>query len=470
MTAELPRIRVASITENAAPAFLGDEEFVALCDEACRRANTVLLLSGGVSSEARRSWLFAEPAALLTYNPGSLTWRDNTGVRQIDAHPLDAVDGLLEQLRVGLDGSMPAPRLAGYFAYELKDTIERLLRKTINDLCLPEMWLMLPTLVRIHDREIARMHEFRITYTDEDGAPLEVLRDTADPIPHGDIPQLRAEHSTHGRDEYCRVVEKARRHILDGDIYQINLSQRFDGVFVGDPFAYWTARFRSNPAPYYAWIHAGDHLVLSTSMEQFLRREGDAVQSRPIKGTRPRGTGPASDAAIVEELLRSAKDDAELSMIVDLIRNDMSRVCVPGSVVVHEHKRVESYANVHHLVSTVRGTQHDGAGFAEWMRAMFPGGSITGCPRIRAMELIEEFEKVARHVYTGAIGYAAADGSIDLSVAIRTMILAHGRFHLSVGGGIVHDSDPDAEYEETLAKARNFLPSHEDTHGPGSAL
>ncbi|MBI5646332.1 MAG: aminodeoxychorismate synthase component I [Ignavibacteriae bacterium] len=470
MTAALPHIRVASITESAAPALLGDEEFVALCDEACRRANTVLLLSGGGSAEARRSWLFAEPAALLTYKPGSLEWRDSSGVRHVAAHPLDAVDGMLEQLRTDFGRDMPTPRFAGYFAYELKDSIERLLRTATDDLSLPEMWLMLPTLIRIHERATHRMREFRVTYTDVHGSAFDVLGATADPIPHGKTPRLRANHSTHGRDEYCRMVEKARTHIRDGDIYQINLSQRFDGEFEGDPFAYWTARFRSNPAPYYAWINAGDHLVLSTSMEQFLRREGDAVQSRPIKGTRPRGKDPASDAAIVEELLRSAKDDAELSMIVDLIRNDMSRVCLPGSVVVHEHKRVESYANVHHLVSTVRGIQHDGAGFAEWMRAMFPGGSITGCPRIRAMELIEEFEKVARHVYTGAIGHAAADGDIDLSVAIRTMILARGRFHLSVGGGIVHDSDPDAEYEETLAKARNFLPSHEDTHGPGSAL
>jgi para-aminobenzoate synthetase component 1 len=212
-----------------------------------------------------------------------------------------------------------------------------------------------------------------------------------------------------------------------------------------------------NPAPFYAFINAGDHQILSTSMERFLFRRGDDLETRPIKGTRKRGATPAEDEALKAELATDPKEDAELSMIVDLLRNDLGRVCQPRSVRVAEHKRLESYQNVHHLVSIVRGELLPGTSYGAILRAAFPGGSITGCPKIRAMEIIDELEPCVRHVYTGSIGYLGWHANMDLNIAIRTALVHGEHCYFSVGGGIVHDSSEEAEYEETLHKGRTLF-------------
>jgi para-aminobenzoate synthetase component 1 len=198
-------------------------------------------------------------------------------------------------------------------------------------------------------------------------------------------------------------------------------------------------------------------VILSSSPERFLRIEGEAIEARPIKGTRPRGSDPIEDRRLGEELLASPKDRAELLMIVDLLRNDLGRVCRYGSVQTESIASLESYETVHHLVGVVRGRLRPDAGICEAVRACFPGGSITGAPKIRAMEIIEEMESVRRGVYCGAIGHLGFDGRADLNIAIRTAVVQSGRVHLSVGGGIVTDSDPDLEYEETLHKAEGVL-------------
>jgi para-aminobenzoate synthetase component 1 len=192
-------------------------------------------------------------------------------------------------------------------------------------------------------------------------------------------------------------------------------------------------------------------------MERFLLRRGEEVETRPIKGTRPRGRTPEEDEANRQELAESLKDDAELSMIVDLLRNDLGKVCRPRTVKVAEHKRLEAYQNVYHLVSIVTGELQSGTSHVDLLKAAFPGGSITGCPKIRAMEIIDELEPHVRHVYTGAIGYLGLQGTLDLNVAIRTAIITRGRGYFAVGGGVVYDSDEAAEYEETLHKGRTLF-------------
>ena len=192
-------------------------------------------------------------------------------------------------------------------------------------------------------------------------------------------------------------------------------------------------------------------------MERFLFRQGDYLETRPIKGTRPRGRTPEEDEAYRRELADSLKDDAELSMIVDLLRNDLGKVCRARSVNVKEHKRLEAYQNVYHLVSIVTGMLMEGTSHVDILRATFPGGSITGCPKIRAMEIIDELEPTVRHVYTGAMGYLGLHRNMDLNVAIRTAIVANGWGHFSVGGGVVYDSDEEEEYEETLHKGRTLF-------------
>ena len=263
--------------------------------------------------------------------------------------------------------------------------------------------------------------------------------------------------STFSREHYLEAVRRAREYIRQGDIYQVNLSQRFSFPFQGDLYRLFLQLFQRNPAPFYAYLNCGDFQILSTSMERFLLRQGDYLETRPIKGTRPRGRTPAEDAIRRQELTASLKEEAELSMIVDLLRNDIGRVCVGGSVQVQEHKRLEAYENVYHLVSIVTGRVRPGCSHADILRATFPGGSITGCPKIRAMEIIDELEPVVRHAYCGSIGYLGLHRNLDLNIAIRTAIGCRGQVHFAVGGGIVYDSEEVAEYEETLHKAMTLF-------------
>ncbi|HYQ30156.1 MAG TPA: aminodeoxychorismate synthase component I, partial [Polyangiaceae bacterium] len=263
--------------------------------------------------------------------------------------------------------------------------------------------------------------------------------------------------SLFSRDEYCAAVETIRKYIIEGDVYQVNMSQRFQGQIDAEPFDCFAKMYAANPAPFFAYINAGEHQIVSTSPERFIELRSGRVETRPIKGTRPRGKSLAEDAALRKELQESTKEDAELSMIVDLLRNDIGKVCRPGSVQVVEHKRLEAYQNVYHLVSIVKGELDPGVDAVELLRATFPGGSITGCPKIRAMEIIDELEPFRRHIYTGSIGYFGFDGAMDLSIAIRTATFTHGNVVFSVGGGIVFDSEPGSEYEETLHKGRTLL-------------
>ena len=259
------------------------------------------------------------------------------------------------------------------------------------------------------------------------------------------------------REAYLTALTRVREYIRNGDVYQVNLTQRFSFPLSGEPYHLLQRLFQLNPAPFYAYLHCDDFQVLSTSMERFLYQRGDYLETRPIKGTRPRGATPAADAILRQELAESPKDDAELSMIVDLLRNDLGKVCRPRTVRVLEHKRLEAYQNVYHLVSVVAGQLQPGCSAVDILRATFPGGSITGCPKIRAMEIIDELEPHVRHVYCGAIGYLGLHRNMDLNVAIRTAIISQGQGHFAVGGGVVYDSREEDEYEETLHKASTLF-------------
>jgi para-aminobenzoate synthetase component 1 len=246
-----------------------------------------------------------------------------------------------------------------------------------------------------------------------------------------------------------------KEYIAAGDVYQVNLSQRFEMQTADEPFAIYERLRKLSPAPFGAYIEAGNFQILSSSPELLLRLDerGHAL-TRPIKGTRPRGKTPAEDQRLAAELFASEKDHAELLMIVDLERNDLGRVCRYGSIEVKERHRIESHPTVHHLVATIVGRLRENADVFDCLRSMLPGGSITGAPKIRAMQLIDELEPCRRHVYTGSLGYLGFDGTCDLNIAIRTILCRAGRASYHVGGGIVADSDPEAEYQETLAKGR----------------
>jgi para-aminobenzoate synthetase component I len=257
---------------------------------------------------------------------------------------------------------------------------------------------------------------------------------------------------------YLDAVARVREYIIAGDIFQANLSQRFQSALTEPPFALYRRLRKRNPAPFAAYLAFDDLAVLSASPERFLRLDQKRlVETRPIKGTRPRGLGPMHDAALGRALAESAKDRAENVMIVDLLRNDLSRVCRPGTVRVPELFALEHHPTVHHLVSTVLGELAPGADAVDLIRAAFPGGSITGAPKVRAMEIIAELEPTQRGVYCGSIGYISATGAMDTSIVIRTYLALGGEVYFQAGGGIVADSDVELEYRETLDKARALI-------------
>lgn len=294
------------------------------------------------------------------------------------------------------------------------------------------------------------------------GAPLE--RAAPDrwapthPVQHAGWPAGVAVRSTFAPDAFERAVARVRDYVHAGDVFQANLAQRLDAACDGAAWALYERLRARNAAPFAAWLDAADGPVLSASPERFLRVDADGVvETRPIKGTRPRGRDRAEDDALGRELLASEKDRAENVMIVDLMRNDLSRACAPGTVRVTELCALERYARVQHLVSTITGRLAPGTDALDLLRAAFPGGSITGAPKRRAMEIIAELEPTRRGVYCGAIGYWSVTGALDTSIAIRTATVRAGRVAFGVGGGIVADSDPGAERVETLDKARGMV-------------
>ena len=270
-----------------------------------------------------------------------------------------------------------------------------------------------------------------------------------------DVPGLRSNFTREG---YLDAVARVIEYVYAGDIFQANLSQRLEAPLAGTPFELYRRLRQRNPAPFAAYLAFGDVVVVSSSPERFLCVDaGRRVETRPIKGTRPRGVGPEHDAALALALAESDKDRAENVMIVDLLRNDLSRVCQPGTVRVPELFALEHYQTVHHLVSTVVGELAPELDALDLLRAAFPGGSITGAPKVRAMQIIAELEPTQRGVYCGSIGYLSATGALDSSIVIRTYLVVGRDVYFQVGGGIVADSDPEQEYRETLDKARGLI-------------
>lgn len=270
------------------------------------------------------------------------------------------------------------------------------------------------------------------------------------------VPALRPARSLRAhlpRADYERRVEAVVEHIRAGDIFQANLTQPFTADFDDDPRLLFWHLCAASPAPFAAYLETGEGTaVLSSSPEEFLRQSGRAVRTRPIKGTRPRSDDAGRDAALRRELLASDKDQAELAMIVDLLRNDLGKLAIPGSVRVGPFPELRSFAQVHHLFATVTAELRAEVGPIELLRATFPGGSISGCPKLRCLEILEELEVVRRGVYTGAIGWIGPGPAMHLNIAIRTMVHRHGRLRCNAGGGITALSDAAAEYDETLYK------------------
>ncbi|GAB6144305.1 aminodeoxychorismate synthase component I [Desulfocicer niacini] len=457
------------------------------------RQGTVLLLSGGTMDCARYHILATAPWLTLVCHGKKVEIRLPGETFYFYMDPLDALSAILSFFKVSCPQGTATPvasGLFGYLSYDLKDRIETLPR-TCSPRNLPDLFLVLPAVVVVHDKmtgctdlfspELSPDTEFREMATFIGHHRREILRGAiANPAdgmhPFGNFKKDNISVSPGSSDNtgsyaidpsgftsnftqesYVAAVERILSYIRAGDIYQVNLSQRYETGFQGDAYALFRDLYHRNPAPFFAFVNAGDHQIVSTSPERFIQQKGEYLETRPIKGTLPRGKSPDEDSALARELTESAKDEAELSMIVDLMRNDLGRVARGGTVRVAAHKRLEPYDNVFHLVSIVTAELDRNMDAVDVIRATFPGGSITGCPKIRSMEIIDELESMQRHVYTGSLGYISFHDTMDLSIAIRTATVAGGKINYSVGGGIVFDSIPEKEYEETLHKGKTIM-------------
>jgi para-aminobenzoate synthetase component 1 len=383
--------------------------------------------------DAGRSFWAAEPSTVLTARGSTLTVeRTRGGTATFTGDPFETLRDLLAE-----HSHLHRGAAVGYLGYGLKRHIEELPDTVDADLGVPDCSLA------FYDE----LHEF-------DARPLRIEQPDRSAISLE--PELC---SSFDRESYEATVRRALEYIRAGDIYQVNLSQRLSAECAEDPFDVYLRLRQTSPAPFAAFLNQPGHAILSSSPERFLHYDPAerSIATRPIKGTRPRGADAGADAALALELMRSEKDRAENVMIVDLLRNDLGRIASIGSVEVTGLCELETFAGVHHLTSTIEAQLRADRDVVDLLRAAFPGGSITGAPKIRAMEIIDELEPVERGIYTGAIGYIRFNGELDLNIAIRTMLIKDGVASFSVGGGIVADSDPALEYEETMHKAAGMI-------------
>jgi len=462
--------------ELASVAIDDGREMVEIFDELAHRPYSCFLDSSLLMPRfGDHSFIGFDPYLVLTTKGHDAVFRKRGGDETLRrVNPFEALSTALKSRRLPVEARPPGlpPFICGgigYLAYELGRVIEKLPGTAADDLGLPEIAFCFFDRVITCDHTTGEKTLIVAVPVGEDPEPsiaesLSLIEPGASNGANGGPRQAEPGtplefDSGFTREEYVEAVRKVKEYILAGDIYQANLSQRFSAPLVEPSWQLYRRLRRLNSAPFSAYLNLGGFAVASSSPERFLKVTGSRVETRPIKGTRPRSADPTEDARLADELLSSKKDRAELSMIVDLERNDLGRVCEYGSVEVEEHAVLESYATVHHLVSTVVGNLHEGRDMIDLLRATFPGGSITGAPKIRAMEIIDELEPTERSVYTGGIGYLGLDGNHDINVAIRTMIISGGRVYFQVGGGIVADSEPEAEYQETLDKGKAMFES-----------
>ncbi|MEN8613737.1 aminodeoxychorismate synthase component I [Dehalogenimonas sp. THU2] len=475
---KLPIIEEWPTTLTPADIFhaLRDEPGVFFLDSgmAGGRSAGVFFLDSGMAGgrSGRYSFAGSQPFLTFTSRGRRITITRSDAVENCSDDPFDTLGRLLDEYKLDRnDARMPFTGGAvGYISYDAGRHLEKLPRNATDDLKLSEFrfgfydvifaydhlenrgyivstgFPALDETARI-DRAVHRIGEFRqrMSATRPVDSAMEVPSEVEAP------PAVKSNFT---RKSYMAAVERARQYIIAGDIFEVNLSQRFEVELKFAPPELYQRLRRINPAPFAAFLNCGEFSIISASPERFLKLDGIAVETRPIKGTRKRGGTPEEDHRLAAELIASEKDRAENMMIVDLERNDLGRVCRYGSVKVTELAALETFPTVFHLTSTVTGELAEGKDRIDLLKAAFPGGSITGAPKVRSMEIIDELEPVRRGIYTGAIGWLGFNGDLDLNIAIRTIVARGRKTWFQVGGAVTFDSDPEAEYQETLHKAR----------------
>jgi para-aminobenzoate synthetase component 1 len=420
----------------------------------------------------RYSFMGSDPFLVLRSRGDSVTLIRDGKEEVRRGNPFDVLGELLKtyELDSNAAGVPFTGGGVGYFSYDLCHFIERLPSRAADDLQLPECYLAFYDAVAAFDHLENRVYIVSTGFPEFDEEKrlrraAERLREMRSQVLFAAPPAavspppirgaaLRANFTHEG---YLEAVARAREFICAGDIFQVNLSQRFATDLSVPPYELYKKLRQLNPAPFANYFNFDGVSIVGASPERFLKLCGDRVETRPIKGTKPRGRTPAEDKALADSLLKSVKDRAENTMIVDLERNDIGRVCRYGTVRVTEHAILETYPTVFHLTSTVVGQLREDKDRIDLLKATFPGGSITGAPKVRAMEIIDELEPTRRSVYTGSLGYLSFGGDLDLNIVIRTIIIKDNKAYFQVGGAIVYDSEPESEYIETLDKGRALM-------------
>jgi len=417
----------------------------------------------------RYSFLGSAPSVVIR-SKGTLveTITDGVIVQQEASDPLTCVKELLAQFSpVEVDG---LPRFfggaVGYLGYDMIRHFEALTTEKPALLDTYDSYFMITDTIVIFDTMRQKIKVVSNAHISGEISPSEAYRQATEKIDdiigrlHTPVPPLDATTpqkpvqfvSNMSRAHFEDSVEKAKEYVRSGDIIQVVLSQRFSGELTADPLDIYRVLRTLNPSPYMFFLRLDDTVIAGASPEVMVRKEGERVELRPIAGTRPRGATPETDAGLADELLADPKECAEHVMLVDLGRNDLGRVCTTGSVRVSELMLIERYSHVMHIVSNVQGQLSPDRDAFDLVRATFPAGTLSGAPKIRAMQIIDELEPVRREVYGGAVGYFSFSGNMDLAIAIRTLVIKDGKVHLQAGAGIVADSDPATEWQETINK------------------
>lgn len=422
-----------------------------------RNEHDSFILDSAMDKEklGRYSFISSQPFKVLKY-------------KDTDENPLELLKEELNKYRVTNDTNLPfIGGAVGYLSYDLGNYIEELPRSAVDDIGMPDIYFGFYNHVIVVDHLMEKTYiatpdiDVKLEEKIIDDIEQKILKEEEKGIDdicyqEKEVKPIRLK-SNFTKKEFKNAVQNVREYIRQGDIYQANLTQRFSGETELTSFELYRDLRRFSPAPFGAFLNFEDVHILSNSPERFIRCTNKKIEARPIKGTRPRGKDKEEDLKLQQELKNSEKDRAELLMIVDLERNDIGRISKTGSVKVPELFVIEPYANVNHLVSTVVGELKDNKDATDIIKATFPGGSITGAPKIRAMEIIDELEPTQRNVYTGSIGYIGFNGDMDFNIAIRTIIKDDKKVYFQVGGGMTWDSDPDEEYQETIDKAKSIM-------------
>lgn len=407
------------------------------------------------SQRGRYDIISAQPRQIISTNLDKTTGYDS------NLNLFQGVSAALSDTGQALENNYKLPFIGGaigYFGYDLGRQLEQLPVQAARDIDCPD------ALVGIYDWAIIVDHHNRRTLLmATPQANTRMIRDIRQRLAGNASPCLglfkldRKFKSNLSKAEYRNAFNNTQQYIQSGDCYQINLAQRFSSRYQGDPWHAYQRLREVAAAPYSAYMEHGELALMSLSPERFLKVDGDTVTTSPIKGTTGRGSTAEQDQRLAQQLLLSEKDRAENLMIVDLLRNDLGKSCKAGSIHVEQLFELQSFETVHHLVSTISGELRPGSRAMDVLASCFPGGSITGAPKIRAMEIIEELEPQRRSAYCGAIGYISADGQMDTNIAIRTLLCEQQNIHCWAGGGIVADSECEAEYQECLSKVERFL-------------